>query len=184
MNFLSKILEWIKGLFWNRQLELSVVGLQNAGKTTLINVLSSGSFNENTIPTIGFNLRDLKKGNVNMRIWDLGGQSKFRDSWEKYCRTSDIIIFVVDSVDFASIDIARLELQSLLSAQTLVVIPLLVLGNKNDIEGALNEEEIINQMQLKTIKNRTVTCYSISAKNLNNIDIVLNFLTKVPRRNK
>lgn len=34
-----------------------------------------------------------------MKLWDLGGQAKFRDSWEKFCRDSDVIIFVVDSYD-------------------------------------------------------------------------------------
>lgn len=34
-----------------------------------------------------------------MKLWDLGGQNRFRESWEKYCRDSDVIIFVVDSFD-------------------------------------------------------------------------------------
>lgn len=43
-----------------------------------------------------------------MKLWgikykliklDLGGQPRFRESWEKYCRNADVIIFVVDSAD-------------------------------------------------------------------------------------
>lgn len=34
-----------------------------------------------------------------MKLWDLGGQTRFRESWEKFCRDSDVIIFVVDSYD-------------------------------------------------------------------------------------
>jgi len=30
-------------------------------------------------------------------MWDLGGQPRFRESWEKYCRGADGILFVVDS---------------------------------------------------------------------------------------
>ena len=45
-----------------------------------------------------------------MKIWDLGGQAKFRESWEKYCRTSDVIIFVVDSADISSMETAKIEL--------------------------------------------------------------------------
>ena len=68
-----------------------------------------------------------------MKIWDLGGQSRFRESWEKYCRDADVIIFVVDSNDRSNIDIARASLHELLSNESLKGISLLVLANKNDI---------------------------------------------------
>ena len=42
-----------------------------------------------------------------MKLWDLGGQPRFRESWEKYCRSADVIIFVVDSADLGNLDIAR-----------------------------------------------------------------------------
>ena len=112
----------------------------------------------------------------------LGGQVKFRESWQKYCRGSDVIIFIVDAADYANIDCARDELHQLLDSHSLANIPLLILGNKNDLEGALNSEEIISQMQLETITERLTASYSISAKNLTNIDIVLKWLSKLPKR--
>ena len=42
-----------------------------------------------------------------MKLWDLGGQPRFRESWEKYCRDADVIIFVVDAADLGNIDISR-----------------------------------------------------------------------------
>ena len=79
-----------------------------------------------------------------MKLWDLGGQTRFRESWEKFCRDSDVIIFVVDSYDqciksliLANIDLARAQLHELLQNKSLVGIPLLVLGNKNDLAGSL-----------------------------------------------
>lgn len=57
MGWFAKLIEWFKKLFWSKEMELSVVGLQNAGKTTLINVLATGEYDSDTIPTIGFNLR-------------------------------------------------------------------------------------------------------------------------------
>lgn len=50
-----------------------------------------------------------------MKIWDLGGQTRFRESWEKYCRDADVIIFVADSNDRSNIDIARASLHELLT---------------------------------------------------------------------
>eukprot|EP01016_Furgasonia_blochmanni_P049926 TRINITY_DN7641_c0_g1_i1.p1 TRINITY_DN7641_c0_g1~~TRINITY_DN7641_c0_g1_i1.p1 ORF type:complete len:251 (+),score=64.17 TRINITY_DN7641_c0_g1_i1:62-754(+) len=181
---LKRFVDWIKSLFWNQELELSIVGLQNAGKTTLVNTMATGSFDEDTIPTIGFNLRELKKGKVQLKLWDLGGQPRFRESWEKYCRSADAIIYVVDASDFSNLEVSKTQLHQLLSWPSLADIPLLVLGNKNDIEGSLNNEELAAQMDLKLIKDRKVACYSISAKNAVNIDITLKWLTELPRRAK
>ncbi len=110
MGWFAKLMEWFKKLFWSKEMELSVVGLQNAGKTTLINVLATGDYDSDTIPTIGFNLRSIEKGRVQMKVWDLGGQPRFRDSWEKYCRGVDAIVYVVDAADFGNIDVARTQL--------------------------------------------------------------------------
>jgi len=35
--------------------------------------LAHGGFDEDTIPTIGFNFRRMKKGKVQLNVWDLGG---------------------------------------------------------------------------------------------------------------
>lgn len=73
VSLINKVLGWLKNLFWNKELELSVVGLQNAGKTTLLNTLATGEYDEDTIPTIGFNLKEIKKGKIALKVWDLGG---------------------------------------------------------------------------------------------------------------
>ena len=74
-GFWSKIknfFSYIRSLFFNKELELTILGLQNAGKTTLVNVLANNKFDEDSIPTIGFNFRKLKKGKVEFKLWDLG----------------------------------------------------------------------------------------------------------------
>ena len=57
----KRFITWMKSFFWKQDLELSIVGLQNAGKTTLVNTLSTGTFDEDTIPTIGILLKIYKK---------------------------------------------------------------------------------------------------------------------------
>jgi hypothetical protein len=69
---LSDVFSWLRSLFFNKELELSILGLQNAGKTTFVNVLANNKFDEDTIPTIGFNYKKLKKGKVEFKLWDLG----------------------------------------------------------------------------------------------------------------
>lgn len=64
----------ICSLFFMKEMELSLIGLQNAGKTSLVNVLTTGAFHEDMIPTVGFNMRKVTKGAVTIKLWDLGGQ--------------------------------------------------------------------------------------------------------------
>ncbi len=72
----------------------------------MINSINTGTYKD-SIPTVGVNNRELKKGNVTLKVWDLGGQRRYRESWEKYCATADCIVFVVDSSDKENIDIAK-----------------------------------------------------------------------------
>ena len=63
-----------RSLFFKKEMELSLIGLQNAGKTSLVNVIATGGFQEDMIPTVGFNMRKVTKGAVTIKLWDLGGQ--------------------------------------------------------------------------------------------------------------
>ncbi|CAG8697382.1 12209_t:CDS:2, partial [Gigaspora rosea] len=164
-SILRSFLDWLRSLFFKTELELTLVGLQNSGKTTLVNVIASGQFSEDMIPTVGFNMRKVTKGSVTMKLWDIGGQPRFRSMWERYCRGVNAIVFVIDSADHEKLDAARTELRNLLEKPQLANIPVLVLGNKNDLPDALPVEKIIDEMNLKSINNREVSCYSISAKN-------------------
>jgi len=40
LAFLHRILDWFKNVFWKEEMELALVGLQNSGKTTFVNVIS------------------------------------------------------------------------------------------------------------------------------------------------
>jgi len=177
-KLLDDVVNWFRNLFWKQEMELTLVGLQNSGKTTLVNVFASGNFNEDMIPTVGFNMKKITKGNVTIKLWDIGGQPRFRSMWERYCRGVNAILFVVDASDHEKFESAKVELQSLLNKPALSSIPVLVLGNKNDLPEAIGVEEIIEKLDLKSITGREVCCYSISAKNQVNIDITLEWLIK------
>lgn len=36
-------------------------------------------------------MRKVIKGNLTIRMWDVGGQPRFRSMWERYCRVSAIV---------------------------------------------------------------------------------------------
>jgi len=177
-KLVDSVLNWFRSLFWKQEMELTLVGLQNSGKTTLVNVLASGQFNEDMLPTVGFNMKKITKGNVTIKLWDIGGQPRFRSMWERYCRGVNAILFVVDAADPEKFEEAAGQLQELLSKPPLANIPVLVLGNKNDLPEAIGVDELIEKLSLKSITGREVCCYSISAKNQVNIDITLEWLIK------
>jgi ADP-ribosylation factor-like protein 8 len=110
------------------------------------------------------------------RMWDLGGQSQYRQLWERYCFGMQAIVYIVDSADADLFEEARKELHSLLSKTRLANIPLLLLANKSDLENAEKVETIVKMMELDKLKDREVAYYSISCKNSVNIDITLQWL--------
>ncbi|XP_012702486.3 ras-related protein Rab-26 isoform X2 [Setaria italica] len=92
MGLWDSLLNWLRSLFFKQEMELSLVGLQNAGKTSLVNAVATGGYSEDMIPTVGFNMRKVTKGNVTIKLWDLGGQRRFRTMWERYCRGVSAIL--------------------------------------------------------------------------------------------
>eukprot|EP01136_Pigoraptor_vietnamica_P003467 Opistho-1_new@32750 len=177
-EWFSSLLEWFKSLFWKEEMELTLVGLQNSGKTSFVNLIASGKFEEDMIPTVGFNMRKVTKGNVTIKLWDIGGQPRFRTMWERYCRGVNCIVYMIDAADRERLEASKSELMALLEKPQLAGIPVLVLGNKNDIDNAMSVDELIDELGLKQIQNREVCCYSISCKRQSNIDITLQWLIK------
>ena len=91
-NLFEDMMAWIRNLFWKQEMELTMVGLQNAGKSTLVSVFATGAFSEDMIPTVGFNMRKVTKGNVSIKLWDLGGQPRFRSMWERCARGATLLL--------------------------------------------------------------------------------------------
>ncbi|KEY70362.1 hypothetical protein S40285_05493 [Stachybotrys chlorohalonatus IBT 40285] len=123
-------------------------------------------------------MKRVQRGHVTLKCWDIGGQPRFRTMWERYCRGVNVIVFIVDIADRPLIPNAKEELHSLLEHSSLSGIPLLVLGNKSDLPEKLSVDELIDELDLKSIQAREVVCYGISAKEETNLDAVVSFLVK------
>ena len=92
-------------LFGKKEVKILMLGLDAAGKTTILYQLKMGE-TVKTIPTLGFNVETIKHKNFNFTIWDVGGQDKIRVLWKHYYQNTDGLIFVVDSNDQDRIEIA------------------------------------------------------------------------------
>ena len=181
---MGNIMTALQRLFWNQEMEIAVLGLQGAGKSTFVDVINTGAYKEDMMPTVGFNMHKVVKGKVVIKVWDMGGQEKFRSMWERYCRGVEVIVFVVDAADAAKFPTAYKELTTLLSQPTLVRVPLLLLFNKSDLKTAVSPNEIVKALAADQIKNRDVAYYSISCKTVANIDKTLDWIIKHANANK
>ncbi|XP_022235585.1 ADP-ribosylation factor-like protein 4C [Limulus polyphemus] len=130
----------------NQSLHIVMLGLDSAGKTTVLYRLKFDQY-LSTVPTIGFNCEKIKgttgraKG-TSFLIWDVGGQDKLRPLWRSYTRCTDGIVFVLDSVDVERLEEARMELFRTARSPENSGVPILVLANKQDLPGAKDPSDI------------------------------------------
>nr|BAG58790.1 unnamed protein product [Homo sapiens] len=106
-----------KGLFGKKEMRILMVGLDAAGKTTILYKLKLGEI-VTTIPTIGFNVETVEYKNISFTVWDVGGQDKIRPLWRHYFQNTQGLIFVVDSNDRERVNEAREELMRMLAEIT------------------------------------------------------------------
>ncbi|CAG9325493.1 unnamed protein product [Blepharisma stoltei] len=171
---MGSLLAKLRSLF-SRKMEMVIVGLENSGKTTFINQLSSGSPGQ-TVPTIGLNVRTVQQGNLTIKAWDLGGQVQYRTEWARYARGTNVIVFLVDASASQLISLSRKELHMMLEDRELVGIPLLILANKIDINPHMSEPEIIQGLNLDYVIDNPWLVISISAMRGTNIERVVDWL--------
>ncbi|KAG1338249.1 putative protein DETOXIFICATION 21 [Cocos nucifera] len=108
-------------LFAKKEMRILMVGLDAAGKTTILYKLKLGEI-VTTIPTIGFNVETVEYKNISFTVWDVGGQDKIRPLWRHYFQNTQGLIFVVDSNDRDRIVEARDELHRMLNEVTMLKI--------------------------------------------------------------
>lgn len=151
-----------KRLFGPKEVRILMLGLDSAGKTSILYKLKMGEV-VSTVPTLGFNIETVSYKNVSLVVWDLCGQEKNRPQWPYYFQDTKGVIFVVDSTDVQRMCEARAEFFRVLSADELQEAPILVLANKQDLPRALSEEDIIELLGLRRILHRQwhVQCSSV-----------------------
>jgi len=140
-------------LFGKKDMRILMVGLDAAGKTTILYKLKLGEI-VTTIPTIGFNVETVKYKNINFTVWDVGGQDKIRPLWRHYFQNTQGLIFVVDSNDRERITEAHDELHKMLAEDELRDAVLLVFANKQDLPQAMSVAEITDKLGLHNIRTR------------------------------
>ncbi|XP_067288415.1 ADP-ribosylation factor 4-like [Pseudorasbora parva] len=140
-------------LWKKKEMRLLMVGLDAAGKTTILYKLKLGEV-VSSIPTIGFNVETVEYKNISFTVWDVGGQSVIRGLWRHYYQNTTGLIFVVDCSDRERIETAAEELNMMMAEDEMRDAVLLVLANKQDLPKAMAVSELTDRLGLHALRGR------------------------------
>jgi small GTP-binding protein len=147
---LSKIIEFFTKS--RNNFKIIILGMQNAGKTTILYRLSLGQLVKTT-PTIGSNVEELSYNNVKFQAWDLGGQESTRSVWDVYYMNTDAVVYVIDSQDEEYYEESKLQFHKLIKHPTLKNATILIFANKQDLKDAKSVSQLIQDYELDNIKD-------------------------------
>ena len=125
----------------NKSGKILLLGLDNAGKTTLMHMLCDNRLVQH-YPTRAPTSQEFSIGRVNFCAYDMGGHKEARRLWKDYFQGVDGIIYMVDSADGGRLEESKCELDGLLSQPELEKTPIVVLGNKIDMDYACSEPQL------------------------------------------
>lgn len=74
-----------------KEVRILLLGLDNAGKTTILKQLASEEVTQVT-PTAGFNIKSVISDGFKLNVWDIGGQQKIRPYWKNYFENTDVLV--------------------------------------------------------------------------------------------
>ncbi|XP_058402369.1 ADP-ribosylation factor-like protein 9 [Diceros bicornis minor] len=131
--------------------QILVLGLDGAGKTSVLHSLALNRVQHSVAPTQGFNAVCINTEDSQMEFLEIGGSEPFRSYWEMYLSRGLLLIFVVDSADHIRLPEAKKHLHQLIGTNP--IIPLVVFANKQDLEAAYHITDIHEALALSEVGN-------------------------------
>lgn len=178
-RFCTLIFSRIKKIYqkyFYKKLKIALLGHKDSGKSTLVYALFENKYREN-IGSAEVRVSKHILENTEITIYDIPGTEEMKSKWDHYFKKTDVIIYFVDSNTSKEVfECSKEMLHSLLYRNMWMKKNVLVLGTKNDLPNAMMCKDIILALDLFSIVDREVACYSISSKNLLNIDLVKDWI--------
>ncbi|KAE8650454.1 hypothetical protein Csa_010035 [Cucumis sativus] len=179
-----------KYLFSKTEFHVLILGIDKAGKTTLLEKLKSlysnleGLSPDRIVPTVGLNIGRLEVLNAKLVFWDLGGQPGLRSIWEKYYEEAHAVIYVIDAACPSKFEDSKSALEKVLRHEDLQGAPLLVLANKQDLPEAVSAEELSRYLDLKKLDERVYMFEAVSGYDGMGIKDSVEWLVDIMERSK
>lgn len=140
---------YLKGLFWStleslglwgKKATILFLGLDNAGKTTLMELLRTGKLRQN-MPTHHATSEEMTMEGITFRTIDMGGHKSARVLWKNFYSSIDGIVYVVDAADESRLEESLVEFNKILLDSDVSTVPICILANKIDMPSALSEPQ-------------------------------------------
>ena len=140
-GFLASLIETLWSRLFEKRGKVVFLGLDNAGKTTLLARLKDDRLSV-TQPTWHPHSEELRINNLVLKAFDLGGHSMARTLWGDFCARVNAVVYIIDASDRTRFAESAEELRRLLEIPGIERMPITVLGNKIDLAGAASEQEL------------------------------------------
>lgn len=138
----------------DKEIRCLILGLDNSGKSTIVNKLLPIELRKRITPTIGFEIHSINTETNLISLWDIGGQISLRKYWDNYFDITDVFIWCID-ISNDRYNESLIELESRIDNN--VDIPLIIVFNKIDlIENEQDKMMIVNDLmkRIKLIKKQ------------------------------
>jgi GTP-binding protein SAR1 len=135
------------GLGGGKEGTLLLLGLDNAGKTTLLHRLRTGDVKHFPPTDRPYQSDKFSFQGLTFQAWDVGGHEAVRHIWDDYVCECSAVIFVVDATDVNRMEEAGFELDALVGEKVVEDIPIAILFNKCDLPGAISSKDICQRMK-------------------------------------
>lgn len=118
----------------------------------------------------------------NLVFWDLGGQSGLRSIWDKYYSEAHAIVYVVDAANRSRFEESRAALDRMLEHRELSGAPLLIMANKQDLDGAASSQEVGEVFGVERLEGRQFKVLPVSAYTGQGLKEAVEWLVETVRR--
>ncbi|EDW23795.1 GL23730 [Drosophila persimilis] len=161
---------------------LLVLGLDNAGKSSLTGSLADKLGDGNVTASMEVTEVRLKIKSTKLQMFDLNGRLKNRQLWANYYKNVRGLIFVIDSKDAARLSEARCVLCDVLLDERLRNVPLLIVANKQDALGAMSSRLMVDLMGLSRLEGREWIILECSVTTGSGIQGIIGWISKNIRK--
>lgn len=142
------------GFFDGKEGTLVVLGLDNAGKTTMLHRLKTGGDVRSFPPTDRPHQTEefeTTQG-IKFKAWDMGGHEAVRHLWEDYVCESSAVLFLIDAVDSKRFEEAGFELDALIGEKIVQDLPVAILLNKCDLDEACSTAQVCEKIHFEDLQ--------------------------------
>lgn len=135
-----------------RGTQVLVLGLDGAGKSSLLHSFSNSWSDGEPQPTQGLHAVSISREDLSIEFLEIGGGLELRQYWQKYLPKALMLVYVVDASNTQLFPLAKTHLHELLASDP--HLPLMVLANKQDCPGARTITDLHEALSLSEVGDR------------------------------